>query len=182
MTLGERIRHFRLERGLTLDQVASQASLSKAYISQIENDRANPSLTSLRAVMAALDLPMSALFDGEPTSESAVTVVRRGSRKRISIPESSMTYELLSPDAQHDVEFIMTSAEPGEGTGSNPIIHRGQECGLVLKGTVKLWIRTEEHVLEEGDSYYLESNVPHRWENIGDTVAELIWAVTPPSF
>jgi transcriptional regulator with XRE-family HTH domain len=181
MTIGERIRRFRLEKELTLDQVASRASLSKAYISQMENDKANPSLTSLRAVMAALDLPMSALFEGQ-SSESTVTVVRRGLRKKISIPSSSMVYELLSPDTQHDLEFIMTSAEPGEGTGSGPVIHRGQECGLVLAGTVKLWIRGEEHILEEGDSYYLESNTPHRWENVGDTVAELIWAVTPPSF
>jgi quercetin dioxygenase-like cupin family protein len=147
----------------------------------MENDKANPSLTSLRAVMAALEVPMSALFDGHFPNPT-VTVVRRDRRKTISIPASNMVYELLSPDTQHDLEFIMTSAEPGEGTGPEPVVHRGHECGLVLKGTVKLWIRGEEHILEEGDSYYIESNIPHKWANVGDTAAELIWAVTPPSF
>lgn len=58
LTLGERIRLAREERGLTLGQLATRCGLSDSYLSQVERGEATPSAQSLRAIAEALDLPL----------------------------------------------------------------------------------------------------------------------------
>src|SRR5262249_51408225 len=65
-TLAEKLRAIRREKGLTLQQVADGAGLSKAFVSQIESGVANPSLASLKRVGNALDIPLAALSQTSP--------------------------------------------------------------------------------------------------------------------
>lgn len=180
-TLGRRLRKIRLEKGLTLEQVANRASLSKAFISQLENDKANPSLGSLKAVVGVFGLPVAALFGGL-ADDSEIAVVRKGQRKGFNLPESDVKFELLSPDTNRKMEFLYTTAEPGVRSSPRRFAHEGEECGIIIQGTLRLRVGDREFILEEGDSVYFPSNIPHDWENIGDVPVESIWVITPPSF
>ena len=60
--------------------------------------------------------------------------------------------------------------------------HTAQETGFVLRGSVEVTVGTESRVLQEGDGYYFDSQTPHRFRNVGDTIAEIISAVTPPTY
>jgi quercetin dioxygenase-like cupin family protein len=60
--------------------------------------------------------------------------------------------------------------------------HPGQECALVLAGTLHVIVGSEEYVLEEGDSIAFDSSVLHRIENRGSVPAIEISAITPPAF
>ena len=73
------------------------------------------------------------------------------------------------------IEALLTNSQ-------DLISHEGEECGIVLKG--KLLIKTEkkDYILEEGDSIYLNSTIPHRYINIGEVPCESMWVMTPPSF
>src|SRR3712207_934352 len=65
--VGAEIRRWRAERGLTLSQVAERSGLNIGYLSQIENDKASPSLDALAQIGGALDVPIAwFLLDAAP--------------------------------------------------------------------------------------------------------------------
>ena len=49
--------------------------------------------------------------------------------------------------------------------------------GLVLTGSLELWIEDKCFSLKPGDSFRYHSKTPHRWRNPGTEVAEVIWVV-----
>ena len=112
MSIGTRIRAVRTLRGLSSSELANQAGVSRGLISQLELDRANPSIETLRRIAAALDSPIAAFFDDEPANG---IVVRRNERKTLKVPRSGLTYQLLTPDLNRQIEFILIELEPGQG-------------------------------------------------------------------
>ncbi|MCL4515630.1 MAG: cupin domain-containing protein [Firmicutes bacterium] len=61
----------------------------------------------------------------------------------------------------------MIRIEPGQDTSDGTVAHAGEECGLVLRGTLEVQVGQEVYALEEGDSICFESSVPHRLRNLG---------------
>ena len=180
MSIGQRIRAVRTLRGLSSRELAQAAGVSRGLISQIELDRANPSIDTLRRIATSLDSPIASFFDEGQTNG---VVVRRNERKTLNVPRSGLTYQLLTPDLNRQIEFIMIELEPGEGGGSRqPFGHPGEEAALVLEGQLHVWIGEEEHVLDAGDSISFNSGLPHRVANLGKKRVALVSAITPPSF
>lgn len=63
MSVGERIKKFRKEKGLTQVKLAEMAGISRSYLADVESDRYNPSLSTLLDVALALNVPASCLLD-----------------------------------------------------------------------------------------------------------------------
>ena len=91
-------------------------------------------------------------------------------------------YELLSPNHQHQIEMLWIEIEANESNSENLITHEGEECGVVLEGTLRVISGEQVFDLDTGDSIYLDSTIPHRYVNIGDTKSVSVWAMVPPSF
>jgi transcriptional regulator with XRE-family HTH domain len=179
MSIGSRIRAVRTMRGLSSAELAKAAGVSRGLISQLELDRANPSVDTLRRIATALDSPIASFFDDGPANGS---VVRREERRTMRIPRSGLTYQLLTPDLNRQIEFILIELEPGQGGARAAYGHAGEEAALVLEGQLHVWIGDEEHVLEAGDSISFNSGVPHRIANLGTAPTVLVSAITPPHF
>jgi transcriptional regulator with XRE-family HTH domain len=175
--LGRRIREIRTERQLTLARLAARVGVTRSFLSSVERGIAYPSIMVLRSIAAALEIPVFLLFTGR---ESNGIVVRKDQRKMIRPPNTPYSYELISPDVQHRMEMIITRLKPG--ATSAPRSHDGEECALVLKGKVILSIGGIDYELDEGDSIYYDAGLPHCARVIGDQEAEVISAITPPSF
>ena len=81
--LGRSIRALRLQRSFTLQAVANAAGVSQSLISQVERGLASPSISTLRRIAGALDVPIAALFLGseEPSDDETDRAGRRASRK-----------------------------------------------------------------------------------------------------
>jgi transcriptional regulator with XRE-family HTH domain len=192
LELGSKIRELRRARRLTLDAVASAVGVSRSLISQVERGLASPSIATLRGIAAALGVPMVALFLGSPNDRVGTTdrfgrrlVVRAAHRKHLYARSSEVErvkYELLTPDSDRQVEFLLGEYEPGAVSPSNYAIHRGEENIYCLRGSVVFVIGEDEFVLDEGDSISFDCTVPHRVENRSPKVATVIVAITPPSF
>lgn len=179
MKIGEKIRRVRTAQGLTLHQVAQKVGLTRAAISQIERDRSNPSIGSLKAIADALGITMGSLFD---TAHPPGSLVVHPSQRKVLSPRRGISYYLLTPDLNGRVEFILSEYQVGATTGDVHYTHPGEECGLVLQGRLELQVGDETYVLKAGDSIRFDCSVPHRLTNIGKTVLRCIWAVSPPSF
>jgi transcriptional regulator with XRE-family HTH domain len=177
--LGRRIRERRLELGLTQSSVAAAAGLTKSFVSQIERGYTAPSISTLRAIAKALGVSMFFFFQEDRGNH---TVVRRHERASIRNLGANLSYELLTPDLQRNIQMIWLHVEPGQVTSDMPRSHEGEECAVVLEGTVEVEVGGVFDVLSAGDSISFDSGLPHRVRNVGLTPATLISAITPPSF
>jgi transcriptional regulator with XRE-family HTH domain len=163
-----------------MKEVAGRADVTESFISQIERDAVNPSVSSLQRLAGALGIHISHLFD---QTQSNGRVVRASQRARLIYPGLASTDALLSPDLNGKLEVLWAEAEPGGGSGEQPYAHPGdEECVVVIKGTMEIYVGDERHVLKAGDAITFCSRVPHRWANIGRGRLHAIWALTPPSY
>jgi mannose-6-phosphate isomerase-like protein (cupin superfamily) len=71
---------------------------------------------------------------------------------------------------------------PGADTGEEMLTHKGEEGGVVVRGTMELTVGGSSRVLQPGEAYYFSSSVPHRFRNPGREECEIISASTPPTF
>jgi transcriptional regulator with XRE-family HTH domain len=168
LQVGREARRWRLIRGLTLAQVSEESGLNMGYLSQIENDKALPSLDALSAIAQALDVPPAWLL---LDSTAPPRVIRAAERPRTVGPGGTVLLE-VDAGTSRDVCILEVSAPPGHATGAH--VHRGDEHHLVLHGT---WRMTQgDHVVELGPGDYLawDPTVPHDVENVGDEVGTML--------
>jgi transcriptional regulator with XRE-family HTH domain len=168
LVVGRETRHWRQSRGLTLAQVSERSGLNVGYLSQIENDKALPSLEALAAIAAALEVPPAWLLldSGVPPR-----VVLERDRPRTSMPGGG---ELSEVDAgtSRDLRILEARVPPGGSTGLHA--HAGDEHHVVLSGRWRL--SQGEHVAELGPGDYLawDPTIPHDVENVGDEPGRIL--------
>lgn len=182
--LGGIIRGLRQERRLSTVALAKACGVSTSLISQVERGITSPSLDVLWSVARALDVPIGTFFQGEAIEEpagKAPVVVRVDQRKKLGV-NSTLTYELLTPDLRHQIEFIWVEFGPGVEGPLAPFTHPGEEQMVVIQGEMHFWVDGAEYVLQAGDCITIDAARPHRAGNRGDTPAIVIAAITPPSF
>jgi transcriptional regulator with XRE-family HTH domain len=166
--VGRETRHWRQARGLTLAQVSERSGLNIGYLSQIENEKALPSLEALASIAAALQVPTAwLLMDSAPPPR----VVLASDRPRSALPNGG---ELSEVDAgtSRDVCILEAVVPAGHATGVHA--HAGDEHHIVLSGRWRL--AQGEHVVELGPGDYLawDPTVPHDVENIGPEPGRLL--------
>lgn len=180
--IGREIRGLRKAKGLTLSELAEKSGLSIGYLSLLERDRATPSINALHAISRALGVTISWFFDANaaPVEERGF-VVRRARRRRLEF-SAGIVDELLSPSLEGSLELLASRFPPGASSGDAPYTHNGEEAGVVVRGTLELWVDGKHFVLKAGDSFGFPSSLPHRYCNPGSEETEVIWAITPPSY
>lgn len=177
--LGEKIRKKRMEKNMSLKELAEKIDLTASFLSQVERELAEPSITSLRKIADALEVPIFYfLLDDEEHSP----VVRKNERKVLRFPQSHLTYELLSPDLNRQMEVLIGRLEPGAISSDEPSTHPGEECILILEGKMEITVGEESYSLEEGDSIYYFASIPHTLRNIGEKQLVFLSVITPPRF
>jgi transcriptional regulator with XRE-family HTH domain len=166
--VGRQVRRWRNERGMTLAQVADATGLNVGYLSQIENDKASPSLESLAAIGAALEVPI-AWFLME--SAAPPRVVRSADRPAFR-GEGGIAIAEVDGGIPRDLCIVEGTMQPGERTGLHS--HPGDEHHVVLSGRYRL--TQGDHVVELGPGDYLlwDATIPHDAENIGDEPATML--------
>jgi transcriptional regulator with XRE-family HTH domain len=190
--MGERLRAARGARGLSLRDLAERLGLSPSLISQIERGRANPSVSTLYAIVNELDVSLDDLLFNDrrqteraPSEEPTTTpgapgpAIQRGrQRQRIRLA-SGVIWERLTTVSEPGVEFLYVIYEVGGASSPEDAYqrHAGHEWGYVISGVLQVRIGFEEHVLQPGDSISIDSTIPHRLANIGDTPVHAIWFV-----
>jgi len=177
--LGQRLRKVRESKKITLRGLARTIGVTPSLLSQIENGKVSPSLSTLRKILDALGETLFSIFQDNEKIEN-MYVIRKDERKKI-IVSKALHYEVLTTKNDSITMFIVY-LEPGEGSGEDFYVHKGIEAGLILQGRMEITIGDKVFVLEKGDSITYPSNVPHRWRNIGKEKAIGIWVVSPPSF
>jgi transcriptional regulator with XRE-family HTH domain len=189
------VRSLRRQLGLTQAELAARIGRSPSYVSALESGATAPSLTTLRHIASALDTVVAAFFEEPPPAQGPVEpvpspnllrprVVRPATRKVLIDPaRGHIRWELLTPDLQRQLEVVHMSLVPGAVVGEEEwLTHAGEECGVVLAGTLDVEFETERFTLVADDSICFASMLPHRIVNRSGEEARAIWIITPPTF
>jgi transcriptional regulator with XRE-family HTH domain len=203
---GNRLRVAREEKNIGLRELARRLGLSPSLISQIETGKTEPSINTLFAMVSELELsvneivfdlerdsePPSAESDGKTgagrrahrpaapgsTEPAGSPVQRRSNRTSISL-EAGVTWQRLTAQADHNVDFLLLRYPPGsESTPPHSLMrHNGTEYGYILSGRLEVSIGFDKYTIGPGDSISFDCTQPHRFATIGDETVEAVWFV-----
>ncbi len=180
MSLGDRLRTARLRSGLSQRALAKKAGIGNATVSLIEGDRINPSVSALKRILDAIDMPLSDFFAiGSTATEQ--TVFRADELTEIG--RGGISFRKIGNDlTRRALQVMYETYQPGADTGKIMLRHSGEEAGFVISGKVEITIGSTVHVLGAGDAYYFKSTEPHRFRNTTATAAVVVSVCTPPTF
>lgn len=159
--LGLAIRERRRAHSLTLVNLAKEVGLSQPFLSQIENGKARPSMTSLYRIANTLDTTPQALFGGLVNPASSPALVRAQEVRSIDFDghnHESIVHLLLAGNAPfHVLEFV---GLPSEFTDYWE--HDGFEATYVIEGDIEIDLGGTVTQMSPGDFHSYPSNLPHR--------------------
>ncbi len=167
--VGAQVKRRRREQALTLAQVGELTGLNVGYLSQVENDKALPSLETLAAVADALDVPIAwFLLD----STTRPRLVRLSERPRRELLDGLGSMTQVDGGLARDVAIFEGDMPVGQRTGFHA--HPGDEHHIVLAGRVRF--TQGETVVEAGSGDYvlLDGTLPHDAESVGDEPARIL--------
>lgn len=180
-TLGADLRALRKARKITLQALADTLGRSVGWISQVERDISQPNIDELRALAAALTVPISLFFGQSAAKADEVgRVVRSGTRREIGNGEQGLKEELLSPDLTDDFEVLRSVFQPNAEL-THFVTRPTQEVGYLVSGKLKLWIGEQVFELDEGDSFRIRGE-KFKWANPYGRDAVVVWVIAPPVY
>ena len=180
--LGTNIREYRKKQNLTIKELAERTGLSIGYISQVEREEAEPSLSSLRKIAREFDVPLYVLMDDHKNDHNLT--IRREERLSVRIKKSSVEYEFLTPLPSQNFSpktlMIKATLEPRSRDSEIPIVHHSEETLRVLKGMLTVLVGDKPIVLNQGDTTIIEEDLPHTCINETEDYVEVLSTITPP--
>jgi len=171
------MKELRILKGLTQEELADRAELSKGFISQLERDLTSPSIATLIDILQCLGTDLKTFFND---SEDNQVVFHKTDYFEKEDKELGNKIEWIIPNAQKNMmEPILLTLEPGGSTyPDNP--HEGEEFGYVLSGSVSVIIGSKVYKAQKGESFYFEAKYKHYLES--KKGATIVWVSAPPSF
>jgi transcriptional regulator with XRE-family HTH domain len=164
--VGKHVRAFRESLGMTVQQFAERTGFSAALLAQIENRMVSPSLGTLVKIANTFGTTVSSFIGGK--EEREFSIVRKEDRttvSRVGLKEggkSTYSYESLGAGkAGRKMEPFLVRLQPLSGSPTARSAHDGEEFLFVLSGKVTVCLGNLSDVLEEGDSVYYNSTIPH---------------------
>lgn len=178
--LGVRLRHVRMAHGLSQRQLAKKAGVTNSTISLIESGRLNPSVGALKRILDGIPFSLASFFSFEPEAPRKVFYTDRDFTE---IGRDGISYRQVGDNlALRALQILKERYEPGADTGRIPLVHEGEEGGIVISGRLEVTVDGTRKVLGPGDAYYFESRLPHRFRCVGAEPCHVVSACTPPSF
>ncbi len=166
--IGKRIRRFRKERKITLDQLAERTGFSKGYLSKVEKSDKAPPVSTLGNIARALNVTISALLD-EESQRRTFCLVRKDERPFVTRDGTAFDYAYEAMAYKYPNRlmepFILTL--PLKAKKRTIYQHEGEEILFVIQGTMKFLYDSEEYIVNEGDCLYFDSSLPHFGETMG---------------
>jgi transcriptional regulator with XRE-family HTH domain len=173
--LAQRLKTLRLDKRLTLEEVAEQTGLTRSWLSKVENFRVTPSLPALGQIARALNVPVAELVRGLD-ERPEIVVIRRDERQTVERDrgESQTVYQSLAfkRKGRRMDPFMLTV--PAGDVKREPLPHEGEEFLIVVSGKIDFEYNGELYCLEAGDSLYFDGNVKHRLLNNYKKPAEVL--------
>jgi len=167
INIGKRINNLRKQRGWALRALAKRSGA----ISLIEREENSPTVSSLRRLASAFNVPISDFFQEDHTKTCAY--VKNGQGMRIKNKDAELESLGFGLQIQQLEPFRMT-IDPHTETFCDAINHPGQEFVYCLGGQVEYNVEGKTYPLERGDSLLFNAEFNHSWRNKNSETATIL--------
>lgn len=182
--LGSRLKTFRTERNLTLEELSHASGVSISTLSKIENSQVSPSYGTLKKIADGLNVSFERLIkDKKGMSDLARRVVTRAA-DILKVRSDRYSLEMFAVDLvpKAMVPIVMSVKARKPPAPADLHVHEGEEFIFVLSGQVEIYL---EHynstLLKEGEGLYIDSRMKHGFTNVGKGVARLLSVYYDPN-
>ena len=178
--LGQTLLSYRKKENLTIREFSEYSGISTSLISQIERGQANPSLSVLKLLANALNVPLYTLFINDIDTDSLIS--RKKDRMQVYRENSDhIVYDVLTPDfMKARIELLMMDLNAHSATTESHYSHsEKEEIAVIMKGRAHVELEGAEYLLEEGDVVRIPPNVKHRFLNKTDEPNLVLFVLTP---
>lgn len=176
---GNKIRKQRKIKEMTIEQLSRKTGFTASYISQVERNLIEPSLSALEKICTSLNIsPYYFLDEGTNT-----VVTRKEERQRLYISENNVELEYLLPVNRQNslikINIFKFTLNSGKWENDNFTIIDSDKCVIIMKGKLIVTFYDYNEILDEGDSIYINSYIPHKMFNPSDEKTEVLCIITP---
>ena len=177
--LGQRIRSFRENQNITLEEMAQRTALDLNFLKAVEEDEVYPSLQPLLKIARALGKRLGTFMDDKVSKDPLLIrlnerepqfTTHRGKNQK---PEVTFYSLGKGKTDRHMEPFLVELLPESKGDDKTLSSHEGEEFIVVLNGQVELIYGKEKYQLKQGDSIYYNSIVPHHLGCLGETKAQI---------
>jgi transcriptional regulator with XRE-family HTH domain len=175
--LGRRVKKLRGDRGWSLEELANVSGVSKSMLSEIEREKANPTLSVTFRIARAFGLNLQELIE---TSESAssIQVIRSTERSQVYRSDKQCEIRTLSPlNLEKEIEFYQVTLKPKGELRSQPHYEGTREFLTVETGSIRIESGKDHVELENNDSATYRADLPHAIMNMGSEPAVVFLVV-----
>ena len=158
MDIGLKLKELRILKGLTQEELADRAELSKGFISQLERNLTSPSIATLMDILQCLGTTLGEFFNESPEEQ---IVFGKADYFEKQDPDLKNEIKWIIPNAQKNImEPILLTLDPGgETCPDNP--HEGEEFGYVIQGSITIHLGSKIYKAKKGESFYFVSDKKH---------------------
>lgn len=170
MKIGQKIRRLRKLRGLTIEELADHAALTKGFISQLERDKTVPTIVTLKQVLDVLGVELATFFS--EFQEREKNIFKKKDRTSDKSNKSFIS-ELLIPKLQYlEMEPVLITLLPSAVYSKK--FEEDEGFGFIAKGRVELSVDKEQKILQRGDCFYLFFDSKLTMKNLTKKTAEVL--------
>ena len=171
--IGSILRRLRVRQQLSVRSLADKCGFSPSFISQVELGQASPSIASTERITSALGITLGEFFRSAAPAAPAVTKSRK--RPVLQSQWSRAKIEALGP-ANDDsrLESMLITLEAGGASAAHPSARQTEQLAVIFRGTVRLQLEDEPHVLKEGDSASIPAGTRHFWKNTSRSRCQIL--------
>jgi transcriptional regulator with XRE-family HTH domain len=178
--VGKKLKSIRLKSDMTIQELASRSKVSSNMISRVERGLTIPSVEILMKLAAVFDKSIN-YFVEEVSTTHEIVFSSPGRRDTTVYDDEKNMHTESFTSGLRDPQFMsfLCTVPKGGTSGQKHMHHPGDELIYLVNGQLKVTIAGEEYTLTPGDSLSFKSHLPHRWDNIGEGDARIIWTLSP---
>lgn len=165
--IGGRLKARRNARKLSLEQLAGMSGVSKAMLSQIEQNKVNPTLMVILKITNALQITLEDLV-GAPHRDNILRVIRADDTHYTYRADEQTTLRTLSPiSLEKSIEFYRILLETNGELASEAHFPGTEEFLYLARGKLQVTSGSQTDILNKDDSIHYRADVTHVLKNIG---------------
>lgn len=178
--VGKKLKVIRLKSDMTIQELAEESNVSSNMISRIERGMTIPSVEILLKLARVFNKSIN-YFVEEVSNMHEIVFTSPGQRDKTVYEDANNMLTESFTSGLRDAQFssFFCTVKKGGSSGVKNMYHPGDELIYVLEGRLKVMVADSIYTLEAGDSLSFKSHLPHRWDNIGEDDARVIWTLSP---
>ena len=185
--IGEKIKSLRTAKEISIEELAERSGLAIEQIRRIEENIDIPSLAPLIKIARTLGVRLGTFLDDQ-INETGAVICRHGeeddtisfSNNAVDARQHLHYHSLSRSKTDRHMEPFVIDIDSNQDKEFQLSAHEGEEFIMVLKGTLEINYGKQTYLLEEGDTIYYDSIVPHHVHAFEGQAARILAVIYTP--